>query len=200
MRDFLSGCGYALPGTAQKSEAFTQAFLFPEAAPPVPVPVRQACTSYPRLIFKGILLIVHPAAILRSGFVHSGFGQRWGCVPLGLQLQVFKQQTCGDASGLENHGQAAARMCTASDQVDLVKILKAVVRPKVKHLPQVMRHAESRSFMQRIICAPVSRRDHFLEADPAFHVLNADLLQLAQSQRSKAPLVRRPNQRFDARA
>ena len=77
-------------------------------------------------------------------------------------------------------------MRAAADQVDAVKILKPVVRPQMEHLPQIMRHAESGSLVQPVVRAPIGRRDHFLETNAAFHVRNANLFQLPQSQGPEA--------------
>jgi hypothetical protein len=79
-----------------------------------------------RSIFSGIMLIVHPPALSRRGFVHGRLGQRRGGVPLRLNLQIFEQQPGGNAGRLEDDRQAAAGVGATANQVNAVQVFKAL--------------------------------------------------------------------------
>ena len=76
--------------------------------------------------------------------------------------QVLQQQARADPSGFEDDRQAAARMRAAADQVNALKVFKAVVRAQVQHLVEAVREIEGRAAINFVARVPVRGRYHAL--------------------------------------
>src|SRR5262245_1172831 len=83
-------------------------------------------------------------------------------------------------------------MRAAADQIDAIEILKAIPRPKMQQLSQVVCQAKGRPTIDLVAMLPVVRRHDPLVTDAPLHVPDADLLQLPQHPASESRFLLLP--------
>ena len=109
---------------------------------------------------------------------------RTASVP-GAMPEIREEQTRADPRRLKNHRQTAARMRAATDKVNAVHILEAIMRPQVQHLIEGVREIEGRALVDLVFRVPIVRRDDALEANPPLDIFEPSLRDLLQHERAE---------------